>query len=114
MKTCKPAETELATFVGGTELLNQVPAPRTAADVKCYFCGHISGQIIARRDRPLKVSDFVPRPGYTGPELRPGMRLRCERCSGPVFLEDAGPVAAPRVSSDDAFKRRLARREKAA
>jgi len=106
---------KLATLVGGTELLNEAVGPRTAADVKCYFCGHISGQIIARRNQPLRVSDFVPRPGYTGPELRPGMRLRCERCSGPVFLEDAGPAVAPRSQSDDALKRRLAaRRAKAA
>jgi hypothetical protein len=37
----------------------------------------------------LKVSDFVPRPGYTGPDVKAGMKLRCERCQGPVFLEDA-------------------------
>ena len=96
-------------------MLNEAGYPRTAADVKCYFCGHVSGQIIARRDQPLRVTDFVPRPGYTGAELRPGVRLRCERCSGPVFLEDAGPVGAPRAISDDALKRRLAaRRPKAA
>ena len=62
---------------------------RTVADVKCYFCGHISGQIFGRRHQPLRVSDFVPRPGYTGPEVKRGTKLRCERCRGPVFLEDA-------------------------
>jgi len=58
------------------------------ADVKCYYCGHVSGQIVGRRNEPLRVNNFVPRPGYTGPEIRPGTRLRCERCRGPVFLED--------------------------
>ena len=62
---------------------------RVVADVKCYHCGHISGQIFGRQNQPLRVSDFVPRRGYTGPEMRPGMKLRCERCGGPVFLEDA-------------------------
>jgi hypothetical protein len=62
---------------------------RTVADVKCYYCGHISGQIFGRRHQPFKVSDFVPRPGYTGPDVKAGMKLRCERCQGPVFLEDA-------------------------
>jgi hypothetical protein len=62
---------------------------RIVADVKCYFCGHVSGQIFGHRNQPLKVSDFVPRQGYSGPEVKPGMRLRCERCNGPVFLEDA-------------------------
>jgi hypothetical protein len=68
-------------------------SPRTVADVKCYYCGHISGQITGRRGQPLKVSDFVPRPGYKGPEVKPGSRLRCERCRGPVFLEDATNAA---------------------
>ena len=62
---------------------------RIVADVKCYYCGHISGQIFGRRHHPLRVSDFVPRPGYAGPEVKAGVKLRCERCRGPVFLEDA-------------------------
>ena len=69
-------------------------SPRTVADVKCYYCGHISGQITGRRGQPLKVSNFIPRPGYQGPEVKPGSRLRCERCRGPVFLEDATNAAS--------------------
>ncbi len=57
-------------------------------DVKCYHCGHVSGQIIGAKNTPLRVTSFVPRPGYTRPLPRPGDRLRCERCQGPVFLED--------------------------
>ena len=71
-----------------------------AADVKCYYCGHVSGQIVGRRNQPLRVTAFVPRPGYKGPAVRPGMRLRCERCNGPVFLEDASPVLSRRLASD--------------
>lgn len=63
------------------------------ADVKCYFCGHVSGQILGRKGEPLRVTDFIPRPGYTGQKPASGQRLRCERCHGPVFLEDAGPAA---------------------
>ena len=62
---------------------------RIVADVKCYFCGHISGQIFGRRHQPLKIRNFVPRQGYAGPDVKAGMKLRCERCQGPVFLEDA-------------------------
>lgn len=62
---------------------------RVVADVKCYHCGHISGQIFGRGRQPLRITDFVPRKGYAGPSVRAGMRLRCERCAGPVFLEDA-------------------------
>jgi len=77
-------------------------------DVKCYYCGHISGQVVRRRGQPLRVSDFIPRPGYTGAELEPGDRLRCERCRGPVFLEDVGPAARQRVDTEEALRRRLA------
>jgi hypothetical protein len=79
-----------------------------AADVKCYYCGHVSGQIIGRRNQPLRLSAFVPRVGYTGPEIKPGVRLRCERCSGPVFLEDAAPVIAPRSEFIDLREERPA------
>ncbi len=60
------------------------------ADVKCYYCGHISGQIVGYRHQPVNASSFVPRPGYTGPAAVTGQRLRCERCGGPVFLEEVG------------------------
>jgi hypothetical protein len=62
------------------------------ADVKCYYCGHVSGQVIGRRAATFKVNRFVPRHGYKGPEVKPGVRLRCERCGGPVFLEDTTPM----------------------
>jgi len=71
--------------------------PHIAADVKCYHCGHISGQIVGPRNRPLRITDFVPRPGYTGPEIRTGVALRCERCRGPVFLEDTTILAPAAV-----------------
>ena len=77
-----------------TGTVNQV-----VADVKCYYCGHISGQIVGRRYEPLRVTNFVPRPGYKGPEVRPGMRLRCERCQGPVFLEDATGIMQSRATA---------------
>jgi hypothetical protein len=67
---------------------------RIAADVKCYFCGHISGQIIGQRGKPLRLSSFVPRPGYTGTPPKRGAQVRCERCGGPTYLEDATPLAA--------------------
>src|SRR3989337_2143559 len=59
------------------------------ADVKCYYCGHISGQIVGRKGEALRANNFIPRPGYQGMEMKPGVRLRCERCHGPVFLEDS-------------------------
>ena len=61
-------------------------------DVKCYHCGHVSGQIQGTRGDRLVLRAFKPRPGYQGPVPGPGKQIRCERCGGPVFLDDMQPV----------------------
>ena len=65
---------------------------RVTADVKCYHCGHVSGRLEGDKGAPLAAAMFRPRPGYQGPAPRPGA-LRCERCQGPVYLEDIRPLA---------------------
>jgi hypothetical protein len=64
------------------------------ADVKCYYCGHISGQIIGEKEHP-ETNTFHPRAGYSGEQPVPGKRLHCERCGGPVYLEDTSPIEIP-------------------
>lgn len=76
---------------------------RVSADVKCYHCGHVSGEVVGQRGRPIREWTFEP---LTGSSRIVGTRLRCIRCEGPVYLEDARPFVA-----DDpvrALKRRLA------
>lgn len=72
----------------------QTTSHRFVADVKCYHCGHVSGRMLGTPGRAPGLSDFVPRRGYQGAELKPGVRLRCERCSGPVFLEPSTGLPA--------------------
>lgn len=74
-----------------------------AADVKCYHCGFVSGEIIGRRDLAVRDWAFESRAG----ERRPvGTKLRCGRCEGPIYLEDVRRfVAGDPVR---ALKRRLA------
>lgn len=64
------------------------------ADVKCYHCGHISGQVEGEREpeKRLILREFKPRSGYKGRRPKPGERIHCERCGGPVFLEDLRAV----------------------
>ncbi len=60
----------------------------------------------AARQAPL-VQFFLGDPqGYKGPEVKPGTRLRCERCKGPVFLEDASATAPMRPARKTAAKGR--------
>lgn len=78
---------------------------QVAADVKCYYCGHVSGQLVGQRER-LAAGSFRPRPGYHGDPPKPGERIRCERCKGPVFLEDVTALELPVMA-----RKRPARRE---
>ncbi|MBI2761405.1 MAG: hypothetical protein HYX51_08275 [Chloroflexi bacterium] len=61
------------------------------ADVKCYLCGHISGELIGTRAVPVKEWTFEPRKGE--PRVA-GAKLRCIRCNGSVYLEDLRPFVA--------------------
>jgi DNA-directed RNA polymerase subunit RPC12/RpoP len=79
---------------------------QVTADIKCYYCGHISGQLISEKDHP-ETGVFRPRPGYQGAKPEPGKRIRCERCGGPVYLEDVSPAELPFMRTRS--KRRQAR-----
>ena len=78
-------------------------------DVKCYHCGHISGQVEGMRTKRLVLHAFRPRPGYQGNPPGDGERIRCERCRGPVFLEDLRPLvpeALPMLAPANTTRRR--------
>lgn len=66
------------------------------ADVKCYHCGFVSGELIGEPKSILRPELFHPSPSYLKPLPRPGEALRCGRCDGPVYLEDVR-VYRPRV-----------------
>jgi len=65
---------------------------KVTGEVKCYHCGHVSGEIEGTRTDRLVLHAFNPRPGYQGTPPGPGNRIRCERCQGPVFIEDLRPI----------------------
>ncbi|MCL5961199.1 MAG: hypothetical protein M1358_18150 [Chloroflexi bacterium] len=59
-----------------------------AADVKCYHCGYISGELVAEDPNATKPFIFRPAKGYSKPLPKPGEAIRCGRCGGPVYLDD--------------------------
>ena len=65
---------------------------KVVGEVKCYHCGHISGEVEGTRTDRLVLHEFKPRQGYKGRVPGPGDRIRCERCGGPVFLENLRPA----------------------
>lgn len=67
----------------------------TVADVKCYHCGHISGEIVAEEGQSLKTGSFRPAPDSR--VVQDNGRLRCSRCSGPVYLDEIRRIRPPEV-----------------
>lgn len=89
---------------------------QVVGDVKCYHCGHISGQVEGERTTRLALRKFTPRQGFRGELPIPGQPLRCERCRGPVFLEDlrAAPTPLLAMMPPTTRKRAKSSRTKAA
>jgi len=58
-----------------------------SADLKCYYCGYVTGEVITDTSHPDRVLAFKPVEG----EARPASaaRRRCGRCGGPVYLDEA-------------------------
>ena len=84
------------------------------AEVKCYHCGHVSGEVEGTRTDHLVLHRFNPRQGYQGKPPGPGDRIRCERCRGPVYLEDVRALSIlPMSLNQPAGKKRPARRKAA-
>ncbi|HVB96626.1 MAG TPA: hypothetical protein VNG11_02740 [Chloroflexota bacterium] len=57
------------------------------ADVKCYYCGFISGEMVSPNGQSMKNGTFRPGIGVPSVPVHNGA-LRCARCGGPVFLDD--------------------------
>ncbi|HEY7062068.1 MAG TPA: hypothetical protein VII06_11355 [Chloroflexota bacterium] len=61
------------------------------ADVHCYHCGEVAGVWVWAAAGPPELGQFHARggAGWSRPALH---ALRCPRCGGPVFLDEASPV----------------------
>ena len=58
-------------------------------DIKCLHCGFISGSWVGAKGSPLTVSGLKGERATAGD---PAALVRCGRCAGPVFLDDASLV----------------------
>jgi hypothetical protein len=76
----------------------------TVADVKCYYCGFVSGEITVERGLPIQSGRFTPAPAYELSTVHEAVkrsgRLRCFRCQGPVYLDDVRSVRPRPVITD--------------
>ncbi|HXU23860.1 MAG TPA: hypothetical protein VN697_07505 [Tepidiformaceae bacterium] len=64
-------------------------------DVKCLHCGYLSGQWVGVSGAPLTVKGFraTPSSDAPAPEADTTALIRCVRCAGPVFLDEATAVS---------------------
>lgn len=67
-------------------------AAMVAADVKCYHCGYVSGELVAEKFDAVKPRLFHPAKDNPKQRPAPGEALRCGRCGGPVYLDDVRTV----------------------
>ena len=57
-----------------------------SADLKCYYCGYVSGEVIADTAHPDRILAFKPAAAAVG---ETASVRRCRRCRGPVYLDEA-------------------------
>ena len=58
-------------------------------DLKCLHCGHTSGEWVGQGGAPLTIAGLR---GSHPERTDPDALIRCFRCTGPVFLDDAAAV----------------------
>jgi len=55
-----------------------------SADLKCYYCGTVAGEVVADTHQPRQVLAFLP--ASEAPRVTPARH--CQRCGGPVYMDD--------------------------
>jgi hypothetical protein len=73
------------------------------ADVKCYYCGHISGQIEGNPEDTHPLWSYRSRGGAANHTRVSRRQIRCGRCGGPVFLDEIETVRPAARSREPAF-----------
>ena len=87
---------------------------KTVADVKCYHCGHVSGEATLAQGSRTVVTAFRPTSGSCARSAATSSgHLRCCRCGGPVYLDEARVVRPTPVLTLEDLKPRRGRPRKA-
>lgn len=66
------------------------------ADLKCYACGFVSGQIEGDERQAALTGRVTTHSPLGAPKKRPDGRYGCVRCGGPLYLDDV-TYLRPRV-----------------
>lgn len=85
---------------------------KICAQIKCYHCGYISGQICGESEGPNPWQELRPNPNFKGDLPQPGEPLRCFRCHGPVYLDELEKQRVAPVHPVEEFSGRGGRRKR--
>ena len=83
-----------------SDLIHTKPLRQTfvVADLKCYLCGTVSGSIEREQTATAPARRGRRRSCCVGPasrsrcSLQDWRRLRCDRCGGPLFLDETDVI----------------------
>ena len=70
------------------------------ADVKCYLCGASSGSVESEKQPLPRSVNYRPAGAKEAMPVLDWRRLRCERCNGPIYLDET-EVVTRRVENVD-------------
>lgn len=79
---------------------------RVCAEIKCYHCSYVSGQVCGDASGPLRLDELRPNPDFKGTLPKPGEPLRCFRCGGPIYLNDVHKEKPAPRPTEELFRRR--------
>jgi hypothetical protein len=61
-----------------------------SADLKCYYCGTVAGEMFADTARPRHVLAFLP---AAEPVQDTSVARSCHRCGGPLYMDEAQTIS---------------------
>ena len=80
------------------------------ADVKCYYCGYVSGQLEGDPENPRTTWSYNPGPQRSSQSQQNRGAIRYTRCGGPVFLDEIETVRCRSNAPDPRLAERLTAR----
>ena len=89
---------------------------KICAQIKCYHCGYISGQICGEGESEgiNQWQELRPNPAFKGELPHAGEPLRCFRCHGPVYLDELEKQRPAPVHPQEEFSGRGRRKRQVA
>lgn len=61
---------------------------KVRAELRCYHCGHTAARVERENGHPLAEAEIIWQASEFRPVATSANSLRCQRCNGPLFLDE--------------------------